>query len=121
MYNGMPFTTTEINILSRILVFSPGSVTNIEVYIDEVHAGKAKHAEGPLYVLSWRPEKYSQGLHSIRVVVQVISKFCAFLTMYVAEIILIQSLRNIFTSTFVSHTTEVWSITSWKHPRVKMT
>ena len=57
----------------RILVFSPGSVTNVEVYIDEVHAGKAKHEEGPLYVVSWRPEKYSEGLHSIRVVVQVTS------------------------------------------------
>ena len=54
-------------------MFSPGSVTNVEVFIDEVHAGKAKHEEGPLYVLSWRPEKYSRGLHAIRVVVQVIT------------------------------------------------
>lgn len=58
----------------RILAFTPGSVTNIEVYIDEVHIGKAKPAEGPLYVLPWRPDKYSKGVHSIRVVVQVICR-----------------------------------------------
>ena len=56
----------------RILVFSPASITNIEVYIDEIHAGKARHEEGPLYTVSWRPEKYAQDLHFIRVVVQVI-------------------------------------------------
>ena len=53
-------------------MFSPASITNIEVYIDEIHAGKARHEEGPLYTVSWRPEKYAQGLHYIRVVVQVI-------------------------------------------------
>ena len=52
-------------------MFTPGSVTNIEIYIDEIHAGKAVHSEGPLYVLPWKPDLYKTGLHSIRVVVQV--------------------------------------------------
>ena len=55
----------------RILVFTPGSVTNVEVYIDEIHAGKAVHSEGPLYVLPWIPEQYKTRVHSIRVVAQV--------------------------------------------------
>ena len=46
-------------------------MTNVEVYIDEVHAGKATHVEGPLFVRSWDPVRYKRGVHAIRVVAQV--------------------------------------------------
>ncbi|KAL3874475.1 hypothetical protein ACJMK2_037484 [Sinanodonta woodiana] len=54
----------------RLLVFTPGTVNNVEVYIDGTNTGQAVHVEGPLYVLPWNSVDYQTGLHSIRVVVQ---------------------------------------------------
>ncbi|XP_074853191.1 transmembrane protein 62 isoform X5 [Carettochelys insculpta] len=54
----------------RILVFSPSFITSVRVNIDGVHLGDAHHVSGPLYVLKWNPQNYSEGLHYIDVMVQ---------------------------------------------------
>ncbi|EMP39578.1 Transmembrane protein 62 [Chelonia mydas] len=54
----------------RILVFSPSLITSVKVSIDGVHLGDAHHESGPLYVLKWNPQNYSEGLHHIDVTVQ---------------------------------------------------
>lgn len=55
----------------RILVFSPAAITSVTVYIDGVRLGNAHQASGPLYVLKWSPQNYSEGTHQIDVTVQV--------------------------------------------------
>ncbi|NWH76654.1 TMM62 protein, partial [Piaya cayana] len=54
----------------RILAFSPSFITSIKVYIDRVHLGNAHWVSGPLYVLKWSPQNYSEGFHHIEVAVQ---------------------------------------------------
>ncbi|XP_077674923.1 transmembrane protein 62 isoform X4 [Eretmochelys imbricata] len=54
----------------RILVFTPSLITSVKVSIDGVHLGDAHHESGPLYVLKWNPQNYSEGLHHIDVTVQ---------------------------------------------------
>ncbi|NXE07996.1 TMM62 protein, partial [Lophotis ruficrista] len=54
----------------RILAFSPYVVISVEVYIDGVHLGNAHQVSGPLYVLKWSPQNYSEGFHHIDVTVQ---------------------------------------------------
>uniref|UniRef100_A0A452H409 Uncharacterized protein n=1 Tax=Gopherus agassizii TaxID=38772 RepID=A0A452H409_9SAUR len=54
----------------RILVFSPSFITSVKVSIDGIHLGDARHVSGPLYVLKWNPQNYSEGLHHIDVTVQ---------------------------------------------------
>uniref|UniRef100_A0A8C3B248 Transmembrane protein 62 n=1 Tax=Cairina moschata TaxID=8855 RepID=A0A8C3B248_CAIMO len=54
----------------RILAFSPSVITSVQVYIDGVHLGNAHQASGPLYVLKWNPQNYSEGSHQIDVIVQ---------------------------------------------------
>ncbi|KAL5008024.1 hypothetical protein ScPMuIL_013605 [Solemya velum] len=54
----------------RFLIFTPGSVNNAEVYIDDINIGKGRHVEGSLYVTPWDPSKYTTGIHSLRIVVQ---------------------------------------------------
>ncbi|XP_062491664.1 transmembrane protein 62 isoform X1 [Pezoporus occidentalis] len=54
----------------RILAFSPSVITSIEVYIDGVYLGNAHQVSGPLYVLKWSPQNYSEGFHHIDVTVQ---------------------------------------------------
>uniref|UniRef100_A0A8B9DV68 Transmembrane protein 62 n=1 Tax=Anser cygnoides TaxID=8845 RepID=A0A8B9DV68_ANSCY len=54
----------------RILAFSPSVITSVKVYIDGVHLGNAHQASGPLYVLKWNPQNYSEGSHQIDVIVQ---------------------------------------------------
>ncbi|KAL4239047.1 Transmembrane protein 62 [Mactra antiquata] len=54
----------------RILIFTDGEVNNIDVYIDSIYWGKAKQSDGPLYVLPWKPDKISPGVHSIKVVIK---------------------------------------------------
>ncbi|XP_043373461.1 transmembrane protein 62 isoform X2 [Dermochelys coriacea] len=54
----------------RILVFSPSLIASVKVSIDGVHLGDAHHVSGPLYVLKWNPQNYSEGLHHIDVTVQ---------------------------------------------------
>ncbi|XP_025951532.1 transmembrane protein 62 isoform X3 [Dromaius novaehollandiae] len=54
----------------RILAFSPSFITSVEVRIDGVHLGNAYQASGPLYVLKWSPQNYSEGFHCIEVTVQ---------------------------------------------------
>ncbi|NXW62996.1 TMM62 protein, partial [Eurystomus gularis] len=54
----------------RILAFSPSAITSVEVYIDGVHLGNAHRASGPLYVLKWSPQNYTEGFHHIDVTVQ---------------------------------------------------
>ncbi|RMC00509.1 hypothetical protein DUI87_23123 [Hirundo rustica rustica] len=54
----------------RILAFSPSVITSVKVYIDGVHLGNAHQVSGPLYVLKWSPQNYSEGFHHIDVTVQ---------------------------------------------------
>ncbi|XP_053883293.1 transmembrane protein 62 isoform X3 [Malaclemys terrapin pileata] len=54
----------------KILIFSPSFITSVKVSIDGVHLGDAHHVSGPLYVLKWNPQNYSEGLHHIDVTVQ---------------------------------------------------
>ncbi|KAM9556475.1 transmembrane protein 62 isoform 2-T2 [Guaruba guarouba] len=54
----------------RILAFSPSVITSIEVYIDGVYLGNAHQVSGPLYVLKWSPQNYSEGFHHIDATVQ---------------------------------------------------
>uniref|UniRef100_A0A8B9MJU8 Transmembrane protein 62 n=1 Tax=Accipiter nisus TaxID=211598 RepID=A0A8B9MJU8_9AVES len=54
----------------RILAFSPSVIISVKVYIDRVHLGNAHQVSGPLYVLKWSPQNYSEGFHRIDVTVQ---------------------------------------------------
>ncbi|NXD07817.1 TMM62 protein, partial [Nothocercus nigrocapillus] len=54
----------------RILAFSPSFITSVKVQIDGVHVGNAHQASGPLYVMKWSPQNYSEGFHHIDVTVQ---------------------------------------------------
>uniref|UniRef100_A0A8C6YWU5 Transmembrane protein 62 n=1 Tax=Nothoprocta perdicaria TaxID=30464 RepID=A0A8C6YWU5_NOTPE len=54
----------------RILAFSPSIITSVKVQIDGVHLGNAQQASGPLYVMKWSPQNYSEGFHHIDVTVQ---------------------------------------------------
>ncbi|XP_063254696.1 transmembrane protein 62 [Prinia subflava] len=54
----------------RILAFSPSVIISVKVYVDGVHLGNAHHVSGPLYVLKWSPQNYSEGFHQIDVTVQ---------------------------------------------------
>ncbi|NXC15543.1 TMM62 protein, partial [Corythaeola cristata] len=54
----------------RILAFSPSVIISVKVYIDGVHLGNAHQVSGPLYVLKWSPQNYSEGFHHIDVAVQ---------------------------------------------------
>uniref|UniRef100_A0A8C0BGR9 Transmembrane protein 62 n=1 Tax=Buteo japonicus TaxID=224669 RepID=A0A8C0BGR9_9AVES len=54
----------------RILAFSPSVIISVKVYIDRVHLGNAHQVSGPLYVLKWSPQNYSEGFHHIEVTVQ---------------------------------------------------
>ncbi|XP_072164005.1 transmembrane protein 62-like [Diadema setosum] len=51
----------------RVLVFSPDPIKSVTISIDDAVIGVAKHVEGPLHVLPWKPDAYSEGLHSIKV------------------------------------------------------
>ncbi|XP_009073213.1 PREDICTED: transmembrane protein 62, partial [Acanthisitta chloris] len=53
----------------RILAFSPYVIISVEVYIDGAHLGNAHQVSGPLYVLKWNPQNYSEGFHHIDVTV----------------------------------------------------
>uniref|UniRef100_A0A663MP28 Transmembrane protein 62 n=1 Tax=Athene cunicularia TaxID=194338 RepID=A0A663MP28_ATHCN len=55
----------------RILAFSPSVIISVKVHIDGVHLGNAHQVSGPLYVLKWSPQNYSEGFHHIDVTVQV--------------------------------------------------
>uniref|UniRef100_A0A8D0F8M5 Transmembrane protein 62 n=1 Tax=Strix occidentalis caurina TaxID=311401 RepID=A0A8D0F8M5_STROC len=54
----------------RILAFSPSVIISVKVCIDGVHLGNAHQVSGPLYVLKWSPQNYSEGFHHIDVTVQ---------------------------------------------------
>ncbi|NWU89318.1 TMM62 protein, partial [Upupa epops] len=54
----------------RILAFSPSVIISVKVHIDGVHLGNAHQVSGPLYVLKWSPQNYSEGFHHINVTVQ---------------------------------------------------
>ncbi|PKU37039.1 transhypothetical protein [Limosa lapponica baueri] len=56
----------------RILAFSPSVIISVEVSIDGVHLGSAHQVSGPLYVLRWSPQNYSEGFHHIDVTVQML-------------------------------------------------
>ncbi|NXX88558.1 TMM62 protein, partial [Centropus bengalensis] len=55
----------------RILAFSPSVIITVKVYIDGIHLGNAHQVSGPLYVLRWSPQNYSEGFHHIEITVQV--------------------------------------------------
>ncbi|XP_060073255.1 transmembrane protein 62-like [Ylistrum balloti] len=61
-----PANSTHI----RILIFSPDDITTADVYIDGMFVGPAHQVQGPLFVLPWQPNKYRNGIHKLRVVVQ---------------------------------------------------
>ncbi|XP_061467250.1 transmembrane protein 62 isoform X2 [Rhineura floridana] len=54
----------------RILAFSPSSIKFVKVSVDGIHLGDAVQVSGPLYVLKWDPQNYSEGFHHIDVTVQ---------------------------------------------------
>ncbi|KFV67460.1 Transmembrane protein 62, partial [Dryobates pubescens] len=54
----------------RILAFSPSVIVSVDVHIDGVDLGNAQQVSGPLYVLKWSPQNYSEGFHHIDVTVQ---------------------------------------------------
>ncbi|XP_076983735.1 transmembrane protein 62 isoform X2 [Tamandua tetradactyla] len=54
----------------RVLAFSLSSITSVTVKIDGVHLGEAIHLSGPIFILKWNPRNYSDGTHSIDVIVQ---------------------------------------------------
>lgn len=60
-----------VDSILRILAFSPAAITSVKVYIDGVYLGNAHQTSGPLYVLKWSPQNYSEGIHQIDVTVQV--------------------------------------------------
>lgn len=56
----------------RLLAFSPNLITSVRVWVDEHPLPRATPVGGgPLYVSPWQPEKYSAGLHTIKVTVKV--------------------------------------------------
>lgn len=54
----------------RVLAFSLSSITSVRVKIDGVHLGQAIHLSGPIFILKWNPQNYSNGTHNIEVTVQ---------------------------------------------------
>lgn len=62
-------------VFNRILAFSEAPITAVHVTVDGEALGKARSAGGPLYVLPWDPSLYLNGLHAIRVKVEVSAAF----------------------------------------------
>ncbi|KAL7992396.1 hypothetical protein Chor_016652 [Crotalus horridus] len=54
----------------RILAFSPSPIKFVKIMIDDIYLGDAIQVSGPLYVLKWSPQNYSQGFHQIAVTVE---------------------------------------------------
>ncbi|XP_047595145.1 transmembrane protein 62 isoform X1 [Lutra lutra] len=54
----------------RVLAFSLTSITSVTVKIDGVHLGQAIHLSGPIFILKWNPQNYSNRTHNIEVIVQ---------------------------------------------------
>ncbi|KAM3851808.1 transmembrane protein 62-like [Vipera latastei] len=54
----------------RILAFSPSPIKFVKIMIDDIYLGDAIQVSGPLYVLKWSPQNYSQGFHQIAVTVK---------------------------------------------------
>ncbi|XP_052273988.1 LOW QUALITY PROTEIN: transmembrane protein 62-like [Dreissena polymorpha] len=54
----------------RMLVFTTGTITSIDVFIDGVYLGQATSITGPVYVLPWTPSDYKWGLHTLRIEVK---------------------------------------------------
>ncbi|OXB72989.1 UNVERIFIED_CONTAM: hypothetical protein H355_005245 [Colinus virginianus] len=78
----------------RILAFSPAAITSVKVYIDGVHLGNAHHASGPLYVLKWSPQNYSEGTHQIDVTVQARTLFGMIVLIQIALLVVFRYLRK---------------------------
>lgn len=55
----------------RILAYSPASIVNVTVEVDDVYLGLAQHSGGALYVIQWESDKYARGQHKITVQVKV--------------------------------------------------
>ncbi|XP_034968463.2 transmembrane protein 62-like [Zootoca vivipara] len=54
----------------RILAFSPSPIKFVKVSVDGIPLGNAVHVSGPLYVLKWAPQNYSERFHQIEARVQ---------------------------------------------------
>ncbi|OXB63358.1 hypothetical protein ASZ78_001934 [Callipepla squamata] len=78
----------------RILAFSPAAITSVKVYIDGVHMGNAHRASGPLYVLKWSPQNYSEGTHQIDVTVQARTLFGMIVLIQIALLVVFRYLRK---------------------------
>jgi len=53
------------------LIFTPGEITSSAIYIDDEYLGKANNVEGPVYTITWNPDLYKEGVHCIKLVVEV--------------------------------------------------
>lgn len=64
----------------RILVFSQAQIKQVSIHIDEKFQGLAEQSDpsSPLYVLEWKPARYSKGTHKISVTVLTGDKNAAF-------------------------------------------
>ncbi|GAB1286775.1 Transmembrane protein 62 [Apodemus speciosus] len=54
----------------RVLAFSLSPITSVTVKIDGGDIGQASHLSGPIFILKWNPRNYSNGTHTIEVLVQ---------------------------------------------------
>ncbi|CAG2068678.1 unnamed protein product, partial [Timema podura] len=53
----------------RMLIFSLSHIVDVKVKVDEEGWRPCTEVKGPLYVAMWEPNKYSQGLHYIHVLI----------------------------------------------------
>ncbi|XP_060530687.1 transmembrane protein 62-like isoform X2 [Cylas formicarius] len=54
----------------RVLAFSLARIRTVRVRVDHEPWTDCKHIKGPLYVVSWDPQRYSSGLHQIELFVK---------------------------------------------------
>jgi len=57
----------RVFLLLRMLVFSPDSITGVQVRLDDEEWMLTEHIGGPLYVAEWHPRFYNTGLHYVHV------------------------------------------------------
>ena len=71
-YSNDHFSRTEFFTCHRFLAFSPSPIESTFVEIDGSPLElPATQVEGPLFACQWDPDKYSSGIHSMTVKVQV--------------------------------------------------
>lgn len=53
----------------RLLVFSPDEIISVRIKIDSELWEYALPVSGPLYIMPWKPERYSSGIHNMHIAV----------------------------------------------------